>query len=159
MALDWAGDYMIRRVALAVEVRSLCGRLMFAASFSVEDWKISLMRSRTRGRDQEQDLAEVACGRPRPYQSLFSVGGDARRAFFGGIYSLCNASALPVDRSRNIPLAPAPKAFIHGREIFNRRPAARETAWADFRLPKAQKLGSDCRYAPPSGSQVDAWQP
>ncbi len=152
---------MTRRVALAVEVRSLCGRLMFAAPFSVEDWKIPFRRSRKRGRDQEQDLAEVAPGRqrPGPHQSLFSVGGDARRAFFGSIYSLCNASALPVDRSRNITLATAPKAFIHGRKTFNRGPAARETAWADLRLPKTQESESECRYAPPRGSQVDAWQP
>ncbi len=66
---------------------------------------------------------------------------------------------MPVDRSRNIPLAAAAKAFIHGRKSLNRGLAARETAWADLRLPKAQAAGSECRYAPPRGSQVDAWQP
>jgi hypothetical protein len=152
---------VIRRASLAVEVQPLCGRLMFAASFSVGDRTIPLLHSRRRRGNQQQDLGKVARGRACPglYQSLFSSDRRARRSRFGSIFNSYDASAMLVDHTPNNILATALKAFIHAQKTVSHEPAAREAARADLRLPKTQGPRRECRYAPPRGSQVDAWQP
>jgi hypothetical protein len=137
-----------RRVALAVQARFFCGQLTFAASLALEGWKIPLVHSHRRRSNPGQDLAEVARGRARPgsHQSLFSVGRGARRSRFDIIDRSCDASARPVDHTRNIILATALNAFIHVQETYH-GPAARVTVGAELRLPRTQgaNAGTHCQ--------------
>jgi hypothetical protein len=150
-----------RRAALTVQVQFFCGHLMDAASFSVEDWKIPFHHSHRRRRNPGQDLAEVVRGRAHSglHQSLLSVGWGARRSLFDSIDSPRDASAMPVDHTRNIILTTTLNAFIHVQETFSHGPAARETARADVRRPETKERWTACRYAPSRRSQDDAWQP